>query len=83
MPFSNVLRDAFANDPETFLRNYHVRVMGSLADRDTGRVNPLLNSMPGGVRGPWNIPHAGIYTDLAAPQLFAYFNDAVRHLIIQ
>ena len=76
MPFSNALRNAFAQDPQTFLRNYHVRVMGSLADRDTGRVNRLMNSMPGGVGGPWDIPHAGIHTDLRAPQLFAYFNDA-------
>jgi hypothetical protein len=78
MPFSTHLRNAFANDPATFLRDHHVLVNGSLGDFDTGGVNPLINSMPGGAGGPWNIAPAAIHTDLTAPQLFAYFNDAVR-----
>jgi hypothetical protein len=78
MPFSNALRIAFANNPATFLRDHRVSVNGSLGNVDAGGVNPLLNSMPGrGAAGPWNIGAGGIHTDLTAPQLFAYFNDAV------
>jgi len=56
MPFSNALRIAFAQNPQNFLRDHHVLVNGSLGDLDTGGVNPLLNSMPGGgAGGPWNI----------------------------